>query len=518
LSTIVTQLSITPAPLDQSSSGKSTANTTPDGDGFSAQLARVDADSGKKARSDNAPAKDDSTKGQAPSSGSLASLLAAAGDDAASSVTALPTGQDLKAQTAGTSQAAPSTMSASASFSTAVFALAQAEAAKPQTDTAPQKASPPAPANAQMGKTGDTQTSDVLSTLLSLATSSSMMGAEAASGTGDTSSAKPASRQTDHESNLASADTTGTPSPFTFQNLALSAQAALNALAPSFASATTKGSSSAGQGGSASGTLSQPLAANAKENASSKTLETMLGINVPVQAAAAALGKAADTSAPAVEVIKMDVSHIQAETHLIPAPPAPAQQIADFIVGSGLPGLGASNSDTNQASGGTASASQSQATAPQISVQTVTSPLKVLTLTLEPESLGAVTITMRLNDSGLNVQLDAAQAATASLIEHDKAKITDKLQSLGYAVEGVDVKTAVTVQKMDQTSQGSLSDQSGTMQGQQARQDASSFSSGSGSRNDQAPADGRHESRQSPAQDEPADPTRARSISDGLYV
>jgi len=521
LSMIATQLSLTPAPIDQSSQSSNAKNATSDGgDGFAAQLARVNSDSSDRktqTQSDQSATKESDSKGQSPTV--LSSLLAALGDDQSSSSALL--GQDAKATTSG-SQTASSTVT-NATLNNVVMTLAEAQAAaqSAQTDkanTSAPKTQIPAANGQDTAKANDQ--SDALAALLSLA-----KGTDTTSKTTSDTSTKTPSRQSSRSTDASQTDTTTTtttPSA-SFQDLALTAQAALNTLAPSFASASkgvTSGQGSSSSSASSSSSSTPQIAAGSKDGSSSK-LGNLLGLNMPTQATAIGDAAATDTSSTSspVEFIKMDVSRIQAETHLIPAPAAPAQQIADAIVGSGLPTPGSSTTDASAPSGATDTTSQSQVSGPQTSTQTVTSPLKILTLTLEPESLGSVTITMRLNDSGLNVQLDAAQASTASMIEQDKSKITDKLQSLGYSVDGVDVKTAVTVQKMDQSSQGSLNDQSGST-GQQARQDAaSSFSSGSGSnRNDQAPTDSRHESRQSLLQDETASSTRSGSIGDGLYV
>jgi len=510
LSRIASQLTLPSAPIDQSSNTKAAnaANAASDGEGFAAQLARVDTASSDKKTSglQTLVKENEEDKGQQPSGG-LAALLAAVGEDSLSSLSAAP---DSQAQVTTGSQTAPSTINA-ATLNNVVLALAGDAAEKPQTDTVKPQKAPTVPAAIQPASRPKDDTGDALAALLALA--SGEAGSEIADAS--STSTKPSSRQANRASDTASQDLSGTatPSPFSFQNLAMSAQAAMNALTSSQTSATAKAAGT-GQSASTSGTLAQQLAAQAKDGGSPQSLESMLGINLPTQAAAD-VGNATQTDG-SVELIKMDVSRIQAETHLIPPP---AQQVADFIAGSGLPSLGSPNFDAAVPASNTVPATHaSQVSVPPISLQSVTSPLKVLTLTLEPQSLGSVTVTMRLNDSGLNVQLDAAQASTASLIEQDKKKITDKLQSLGYAVEGIDVKTAVTVQKMDQTSQGASGDQPGAMQGQQARQEAGTFSSGSGSRNDQAPADGRHESRQSPVRDETSDPARTRSIGDGLYV
>jgi len=520
LSMIATQLSLTPAPIDQSSQSSNAKNATSDGgDGFAAQLARVNSDSSDRktqTQSDQSATKESDSKGQSPTV--LSSLLAALGDDQSSSSALL--GQDAKATTSG-SQTASSTVT-NATLNNVVMTLAEAQAAaqSAQTDkanTSAPKTQIPAANGQDTAKANDQ--SDALAALLSLA-----KGTDTTSKTTSDTSTKTPSRQSSRSTDASQTDTTTTTtSSASFQDLALTAQAALNTLAPSFASASkgvTSGQGASSSSASSSSSSTPQIAAGSKDGSSSK-LGNLLGLNMPTQATAIGDAAAADTSSTSspVEFIKMDVSRIQAETHLIPAPAAPAQQIADAIVGSGLLTPGSSTTDASAPSSATDTTSQSQVSGLQTSTQTVTSPLKILTLTLEPESLGSVTITMRLNDSGLNVQLDAAQASTASMIEQDKSKITDKLQSLGYSVDGVDVKTAVTVQKMDQSSQGSLNDQSGST-GQQARQDAaSSFSSGSGSnRNDQAPTDSRHESRQSLLQDETASSTRSGSIGDGLYV
>jgi flagellar hook-length control protein FliK len=69
-----------------------------------------------------------------------------------------------------------------------------------------------------------------------------------------------------------------------------------------------------------------------------------------------------------------------------------------------------------------------------------TAPVKELDVQLNPASLGAVTIQMRLTDGKLAVTIKADRPDTVKLIENERGSLSDKLQSLNFSVESVTVK------------------------------------------------------------------------------
>ncbi len=224
-------------------------------------------------------------------------------------------------------------------------------------------------------------------------------------------------------------------------------------------------------------------------------------------------GSSGSKESPA-QPIKMTLSSIQAETHFAPVQQlSPTQQIVDFVASAAGPSQAAATSDST-----TAAAAGSQV--PDMAASTATSlaasPVKTLTLALEPDSLGTVTVTMRLVNSNLELKVEAEKAETTSLIEKDKGNLSDKLQSLGYSVDSMVVKTAAP--------QGShldpSNDQPAAGQGQQAANDASSSgASQNGGRNAQDQSQtGSNAQIGSGLGQETASPPSTRSIGDGIYL
>jgi chemotaxis protein MotD len=311
-----------------------------------------------------------------------------------------------------------------------------------------------------------------------------------------------------------------------------SAQAAIAVLSTAFSplAATTGGLSGMGSqppvsppGGRVSAGVGQ-----VNTMASHKATSASNALPASSSAAVAALNNdsfdLADTAEDDSQTVKMNVSSIQSETHLIPAQaPAPAQQIADFIAANAAAGgagtnAGAVPAGNNSDASSTGAAASAFGTGSALQSATpISSPVKILTLTLEPDTLGAVTVTMRLVDSGLSLQVAAAKSDTASLIERDKDKISDRLRSLGYAIDNVEVKTAA-VQNSNSTS---TNDQSATSQGQQSASDAGASSQSqngsSGSSNDRSSTEARNDSGNSLNQDEPGESAARRTVG-GLYL
>jgi hypothetical protein len=216
----------------------------------------------------------------------------------------------------------------------------------------------------------------------------------------------------------------------------------------------------------------------------------------------------------AVSSIKMTVSSIEAQTHFAPVQQlSPTQQIFDFVALTG----GVSSLPASSTADAATVSSAAADPASSVTASLAASPVKTLTLALEPDALGTVTIKMRLVNSGLEVQVEAEKADTTSLIEKDKDSLSDKLQSLGYSVDSLVVKTvAAQGANLDPSS-----DQSTAGQGQQAANDAAaSGSSQNGGRNagDQSSAQNRGQSGGGLRQDGTADLASVRNVGDGVYL
>jgi len=226
-------------------------------------------------------------------------------------------------------------------------------------------------------------------------------------------------------------------------------------------------------------------------------------------------GDFSESDDSASQAIKMNVSSIQAETHFAPVQHlSPTQQIADIVSLNISSSAGGDSTDSGVAAAGSdLAANTSSATV----TQGPSSPVKMLTLALEPNELGTVTIKMRLIDSGLDLQVEAERSATTALIEKDKGNLSDKLQALGYSVDSLVVKTAMV--------QGShldpSNDQAAAGQAQQAANDASaSGSSANGGRNsnDQSPTQSGSQDPGALSQKADAGPAPARNAGDGIYL
>jgi hypothetical protein len=226
--------------------------------------------------------------------------------------------------------------------------------------------------------------------------------------------------------------------------------------------------------------------------------------------------KADDVSS---QTIKMKVSSIQAQTHFAPVQHlSPTAQIADFIASAAGNAAGPSASADSSDNAPAAASGQSPDTGAAATLQPSTSMIKTLTLSLEPDSLGTVTVTMRLADSGLDLQLEATKSETTSLIEKDKGSLSDRLQTLGYSVDSLVVKTAA----MQGTHQDPSNDQSTMGQGQQqAANDASASGlsqNGGRNGNDQSPTQRGRETAAGLNQEGGSGPSGTRTVGDGVYV
>ncbi|WP_063690001.1 flagellar hook-length control protein FliK [Bradyrhizobium stylosanthis] len=115
------------------------------------------------------------------------------------------------------------------------------------------------------------------------------------------------------------------------------------------------------------------------------------------------------------------VTVLQQETHLPPAQFNAPQQVANAVV-----------SELKESSASAASAvpdlATSQTNAPD-------QPLKVLTVSLEPPSLGNVTVRLRLVGSEVSVHLAAERKDTSQMLDQQRDTIRDLMHSAGYVAD-----------------------------------------------------------------------------------
>jgi len=179
------------------------------------------------------------------------------------------------------------------------------------------------------------------------------------------------------------------------------------------------------------------------------------------------------------------------ETTLAARSPGVAQIDAGAIWASGVPNvqidqlgdvIAAAAGDLNPQAGASASAATTTSASS-------TGPVKELEVQLNPASLGALSIEMRLSDGNLNITIKAAKSDTLKLIENERGSISDKLKSLNFSVETLTVKASDTVASNGVSGDAS---NSGTADYGEAQQ-GQSGQTADGSRNGRSPQDGANE-------------------------
>jgi hypothetical protein len=206
---------------------------------------------------------------------------------------------------------------------------------------------------------------------------------------------------------------------------------------------------------------SQPAGSSTAENKSpvtlSASLEAALNMNPqapqPVKAVAGnnarqdgAAGQSAVSQTAPKEAAHVAEASV-AQPALMPGLPAtasPTEQVFNAIE-SALP-----------AGGGSASASQA---ANQTAAATL-EPVKTITIALQPDGLGAVSIQLSLKSSQLGIRLEASETGTAQILRQSSSDLSGLLQSAGYAVGSIAIHAA------PQTGQGDLQQQQGQGGGQ----------------------------------------------------
>lgn len=211
----------------------------------------------------------------------------------------------------------------------------------------------------------------------------------------------------------------------------------------------------------------------------------------------------AGSSLAALPPIKSAV--LDQQTHLPPAPTiSPSLQIANWIA------LATGQADI--VSGEPAVIAQSPGILGESGVAGARGPasaLKILNLQLQPDSLGVVTIRMRLTGTRIDVQLEAERPETIRLIRDDKHLLVEKLRACGYSMESLVVKAAEQSAASPQGGVGGAqggNDPSATQASAQATSQAG-LRDGEGNANDRSPA---------PRDREPSRPRAAEDVQDSL--
>ncbi len=126
-------------------------------------------------------------------------------------------------------------------------------------------------------------------------------------------------------------------------------------------------------------------------------------------------------------------------THLPPAMQAsPGQQIADRI----LTEIGASLGGVAEGAEASESPNPAQKIDPDKKQSSLPSSMRSVDLQLEPASLGAITIRMRLSGVRLEIQVETSGSDAMRALNDDKDRLADRLRVAGYVTDNVVVKVA----------------------------------------------------------------------------
>lgn len=108
-------------------------------------------------------------------------------------------------------------------------------------------------------------------------------------------------------------------------------------------------------------------------------------------------------------------------------------------------------------------------------------PLKILTFTLEPEALGAVTVKMRVMRLSVDIEIDVGTAKTQFLLNELKDRLAAAIDAGGVAVEAIDIRISSAPDSSDMRqphdeSRSGHAPMSGSRSGEDAFADGGEFS------------------------------------------
>jgi hypothetical protein len=186
-----------------------------------------------------------------------------------------------------------------------------------------------------------------------------------------------------------------------------------------------RGSSSGEVGGSTVLGKNRPLPANQGADAAAAQLRGDYLASVPAEPRGA-------SETGEISPLRVSASAVDEPGHPVSASLlAPAIQIAKSIAAD----FGGSDPETmgTQPESAILTADKTAASASRV---------QILHLQLEPENLGKVTVKMRLTGPKLELQVEAERPETGRLIGNDKDLLSSKLQSAGYAIDTLVIRTA----------------------------------------------------------------------------
>lgn len=139
---------------------------------------------------------------------------------------------------------------------------------------------------------------------------------------------------------------------------------------------------------------------------------------VPDQNVKLSVGAAETRGASTVKVVVREQ-----ETHFEPVPQlTQLQKIADRV---------AADLSTTAGSSDTSAAN----IMPQDTSRVADKPVKILTVQLDPPSLGTVTVKVRLTGDAVDVQVSADRYETTQMLRHERDALTERMHSAGYNFE-----------------------------------------------------------------------------------
>lgn len=220
---------------------------------------------------------------------------------------------------------------------------------------------------------------------------------------------------------------------------------------------------------------------------------------------------ASDVTAPA----RIKVAVLGQQTHFPPANGlSPMRQLADWVAAEANSAAAALSEAAAAGSSGGPIGAMDDARS-----QALASPVKILNLQLEPESLGSVTIRLRLSGTGLDLQVEAARPETMRLLSADKDLLANKLRSSGYSMDTLVIK--VVEQQSAQTPGGFGAGHGGSQSTAQANAQAPSSAASQdrgSSANDRSPAQKDRGLSRAPAVENVPDGSGARNVGGAVYL
>jgi len=119
------------------------------------------------------------------------------------------------------------------------------------------------------------------------------------------------------------------------------------------------------------------------------------------------------------------------------------------------------------------------------------SPVRVLTITLEPAELGAVNVRLRGKAGAVEVTMRPSNLQTAKLIEADKARLQTIMRDAGYVVDRITVDTLAVATERHGTGSATVYDRADHAARGEAQNSSNSSSQNGSSSNHASPGDGR---------------------------